>query len=188
MKIIGMALIIVAAAATTPAQTSVSGESPPDVLILDQKFTEQTVRTFHVAPLPDPHPYVTPVNRGQVEQSGWGPETKRFLYQVKIRNTGSKEIRAVEWAYILTDPLSQQVVGRHHFRSGERIGRNQEKTLKGASANGAVPTQVISADRLANGEPQDYGEQVIINCLAYSDGSVWKRPGFRGRCEPIKRR
>lgn len=37
-------------------------------------------------------------------------------------------------------------------------------------------------------EPGGYAERVIINCLAYSDGSVWRRPGFRGRCVSVKRR
>jgi hypothetical protein len=188
LRVIGMVLIMVAAAAAAPAQTPVGGESPPDVLILGRKFIVQTVRTFYVAPIPDPHPYVPPLSRGQVEQSGWGPVTKRFLYQVRIRNTGHREIRAVEWAYVLTDPLSQQVVGRHQFRSGGRIRPRQEKTLKAASAGDSVPTQIVSADRLAKGGPEEYAEQVIINCLAYSDGSVWKRPGYRGRCESIKRR
>src|SRR2546426_5839818 len=97
MKVFGVVLIIVSAAWLALAQTSNADKSPPGLLILQQKFSVQTVRSYYMASVPDDDPFANPTTGPKVEQSGWGPVRKRFLYQMKIRNTGGREIRVINW-------------------------------------------------------------------------------------------
>ena len=181
MKLFFTSPIIMTAVLFAFAQTSNSDKSPSGVLILQQKFSVQTVRSYYMASVPDDDPFANPTTGPKREQSGWGPVRKRFLYQMKIRNTGGREIRVINWAYIFTDSTSQQEVGRHQFLSRVRIRPQEEKMLVGASS--LFPTQVVSAETPGKNDPKDHAESVIINCITYADGSVWKRASFTGRCE-----
>jgi hypothetical protein len=199
MRVTGLILMIIAAAAGTSAQTTADGGLPPDVLILTQKWSGTTfLPDWDRSPYsslkrgtPDPQqnssltPGTTDPRQISRETSSREP-TKLFLYRIKVRNTGTRDVLAISWDYVFIDAGTNEESARHQFLVTEKVRPSGEKTLTGVSAS--APSKVVSAGALEKDGRRPFIERVVINCLAYSDGSRWKRPGFDGSCEPEKPR
>ena len=187
MKAIGTVLIIVAATVIASSQTGGNDQSPPDVSILSQKWSKNFHRLgWDRAPISaasaSTHQTGPPMTVGPT----LGPLIKEYLYKAKVKNTGLKVIRLIGWNYLFTDSQTQKEIGRHQFYSVEKISPNKEKTLEGRSTS--PPTKVVSAGALEKNARNPYNERIVINCVAYSDGSMWRHPSYTGRCEPERRR
>lgn len=110
-------------------------------------------------PTPEPPPVIRP----------W----TGYVYDFKVRNTGTKTIRKVEWEYLFSDPGTKRKVGRRSYKSKVKI-------LPGAVADLSVrsslpPIGTIDARRAASGQSDQSPEQMVIQRIEYADGSVWKR-------------
>jgi hypothetical protein len=90
-----------------------------------------------------------------------------YVYSMKIKNTGSKEIEGVAWDYIFLDPANEAEVGRHQFLSFERVEPNKTTTFH--SEQRTLPVRTLSAD--AN---KKLAEKSIIRCVLYADGTTWR--------------
>ncbi|HEX8290770.1 MAG TPA: hypothetical protein VF570_03375 [Pyrinomonadaceae bacterium] len=111
---------------------------------------------------PEPTPRVrkgTPPPLGQVTT---------YVYRARVRNTGAKTVRVVEWGYTFLDPETQEEVGHHLYTTKIKIRPGQENELVGRSAKPQTATvNVKSAGK-------ELGEQVVIYRVEYEDGSVWQ--------------
>jgi len=97
--------------------------------------------------------------------------TLSYLYELKLRNDGSKEISAVTWEYVFLAPDTGQEVGRRKFESKERIGPGKTRNLTMRSA--IPPTGTVNAAQAGSKSPDKYSEKIVIQSVAYSDGSKW---------------
>jgi hypothetical protein len=128
------------------ARMNQPGPVPPPVLL-------------SVPPLPDSPPTVRP----------WSG----YIYEFKVRNTGTKTIRRVAWEYSFSDPITKRKVGRRNYKSKVKI-------LPGMTANLVVrsslpPIGTIDAKRAGLGQQDQSPDQMIIQKIEYTDGSVWQR-------------
>lgn len=97
-----------------------------------------------------------------------------YVYQVKIRNTGKKTIRAVDWGYIFTDPETRQEQGRHRYSNKVKIRPEQNTGLVGRTAS--PPTYIVSAKNAGKDIRKRLSEEVVIYRIEYDDGTVWQNP------------
>ena len=95
-----------------------------------------------------------------------------YIYEVKIRNTGEKDIRTLTWDYVFLDPLTEREVGRRRFVSEVSIGAGKTKNV--VERSGSSPTDTIDAAKAGKKSQDLYSGQVIIQSAGYADGSVWK--------------
>ncbi len=95
-----------------------------------------------------------------------------YLYEVKFKNTGAKEIRTLTWEYVFFDLSTKQEVGRRRFTSTVRIGSGKTKTVVERSSS--PPTGAIDASKAGKKSQDQYSEQVMVQSIAYADGSEWK--------------
>ena len=106
------------------------------------------------------------------------PETGRrglsvtYIYEVKVRNTGEKEIRTLIWEYVFFEPGTERELGRRRFVSRESIGPGKTRNLVLRSASS--PTGTIDASKAGKKSRDEYSEQVVIQRIEYADGSVWQ--------------
>lgn len=96
-----------------------------------------------------------------------------FIYEFKVRNTGEKTIRKVAWEYSFSDPGTKKKVGKRSYKS-------KVKVLPGATASLTVrssqpPIGTIDAKRAGTSQMDQSPEQMVIQRIEYTDGSVWKR-------------
>lgn len=174
-RIISILFVIigaVAALAQTPEQ------SPPNVQILSQKWSKIAIVQDSEEPDYDvmPAPSRSPAPNQPRTLKG-----TRYVYEAKVKNTGDREIRAMRWDYVFTDPETQEEVDRRRFYSTVTIHPNHEKTLEGytRSAPMSMVSARVSARALRN-------ERVVIECIKLSDGTTWRLPSFQGSCAPAK--
>src|SRR5215468_5340974 len=57
-----------------------------------------------------------------------------YVYELKLRNDGSKDISAVTWEYVFTTLDTGKEVGRRRFESKERISAGKTRNLVARSA------------------------------------------------------
>src|SRR5262245_25270097 len=178
MKFGALPFIIATSAIVSFSQTPTSSDfAPPNVLVLSQKWTKIAVvqperPDYDVIPAPTPtRPPPQPPTQSRVLQG------TRYLYEAKVRNTGDKDIRAIRWDYVFTDPDTKEEIDRRRFYNTVTIHPNHEETLEGYTRS--APTTVVSA----KASP---GERVVIECITLSDGSTWRLASFKGKCSPVK--
>jgi hypothetical protein len=191
MKGLDVFLLILAAAVVTPSQDQAGSQAPPDLIIIKQTWgKETTLRGWDSSPY-SAVPVGRGARRGGVAQRPHDPDSlsnrrwpasasKGYAYKALVKNTGGREIQAVRWDYVFVDAGTQEEAGRHQFHSASKIRPGKEVSLVGASASG--PPQVVSAGALSKDARAPLAERVILQCVIYSDGSLWRQPSFTGDC------
>ena len=99
-----------------------------------------------------------------------------FAYRIKVQNPGPKAIECVFWEYQFHDPANPELVARRQFLCGVNINSGKGKELEGFSLSG--PSDVVHVKTLADGSPNPFKENVLINRLEFTDGSMWQRKGW----------
>lgn len=112
-----------------------------------------------------------PVRMRPIESKPLDPWATYF-YEIKIKNNGQKEIRAIVWDYVFFEPGTQREVGRRQFISKESVDPGKTKTLIIRST--LPPTDTIEASKSDKKPRNQYSEQIIISAIEYQDGSIWQ--------------
>ena len=99
-----------------------------------------------------------------------------FSYRVKVQNQGANMVEIVFWEYQFQDPAHPDLVARRQFLCGVNIPGGKGKELEGFSLSG--PSDVVNVQTLANNAANPFKENVLINRVEYSDGSIWQRKGW----------
>lgn len=107
-------------------------------------------------------------------ETGPSGPTATYIYEVKVRNNGKKEIRAVTWEYVFFSPDTGQEVGRRRFESRVRIGKGKTRNLVMKSA--LPPTGTIDAGKPVGRSPERYLEKIVIISVEYADDTRWQTP------------
>jgi hypothetical protein len=96
-----------------------------------------------------------------------------YLYRIKVQNASPKVAEIVFWEYRFVDPANPELIARRQFLCGVSILANKGKDLEGFSLSG--PSEVVDVKTLADNV---FKEDVLINRVEYSDGSIWQRKGW----------
>ena len=100
------------------------------------------------------------------------PGQAYYSYSVTLKNTGTKTIKTVVWAYVFTDTVLQEQVGRTVSENYIKLRPGKTMEMVGYSNNHAV--QVVSAKSAGTRNP--IKEEVQILRIDYEDGTFWERP------------
>ncbi|HEX8491251.1 MAG TPA: hypothetical protein VF658_00270 [Pyrinomonadaceae bacterium] len=152
---------------------------PKDEKRLEEKLPDVTEKRTKRSSRPDRKEQTTVYDRAsrasQEVEDLWPenvPLVDGYLYQMTVRNTGRKEIKAVHWQYIFTDSLDPNIVTRHQFQSRAKISPGKEIKLSRFAVT--PPSQVVNAKAIEIDLKQQYSEQVLITRIEYADGSAWE--------------
>lgn len=155
------------------------GTAPAAAMIPANKNFERNRRANDPAGVRDPNADTLDGRSAALEKSvqeARSPKPKPvdgFAYRVKVQNTGSKVIEVVFWEYQFQDTSNPATVARRQFLCGVNIKPNKDKELQSFSLLG--PSDVVSAESLANKSGNLFQEKVVINRVEYADGSIWQR-------------
>lgn len=97
-----------------------------------------------------------------------------FSYRIKVKNATTKVAEIVFWEYQFLDAANPDLIARRQFLCGVSIRPEKEKELEGFSLSG--PSDVVSVGALA--DKSQFKENVLVNRVEYSDGSIWQRKGW----------
>lgn len=98
-----------------------------------------------------------------------------YKFTALIKNTGSKTIINVHWAYFLVPPEPHEAFA-YVFTTKINISPGKEKALRDQVPSVVIPTN-HTAPTTQNREL--FKERVVILRLEYADGSSWKSSGGR---------
>jgi hypothetical protein len=98
----------------------------------------------------------------------------RYAFRIKVRNTGSKIIRAVVWDYFFFNPETLEEAGHRSFTQKVAIRPGKGVELIGHS--NSPPVRFIDATKPVKGPATQYSEKIVIQRVDYSDGTFWLRP------------
>lgn len=200
MKALSLLLLLLLTTVPAPAQDLATDSDAPGVLVVDKKWRSEVrnpaleedplrpneeqreqerearqtqadnVARARVGLPPLPPPIPRPKPRPAMDQR----PTVEYIYQAKIKNTGTKAIRRVVWEYVFLDPATQREVGRrrHESRVTIRPGKTESLMVRTSSP----PTGTIDARKAGKKERELYTEKVLIQRIEYADGSFWSRP------------
>ena len=97
-----------------------------------------------------------------------------YAYRIKVQNPTTKVVEIVFWEYQFHDPANPDLVARRQFLCGVNIPAGKGKDLEGFSLSG--PSDVVNVKTLNSGS--SFKENVLINRVEYSDGSIWQRKAW----------
>ena len=95
-----------------------------------------------------------------------------YVYSMKIKNHGSKEIDGVAWDYVFMDPTTSAELGRHQFLSFEKVA--SDKTVTFQSEQRTPPVRTIPAQASEVNKHEKLLEKSEIKCVLYADGTTWR--------------
>jgi hypothetical protein len=116
-------------------------------------------------------PALPPVVRQSAADTGAGRLKVMYVYELKIKNTGRKEIGILTWEYVFSEPDTTHEVGRHQFVSKVSIRPGATRHIVVHATDS--PSGTINAARAGKNARDQYSEQIVIRTIAYTDGSVW---------------
>jgi hypothetical protein len=102
------------------------------------------------------------------------PPSVVYLYEAKIRNTGTKTVQLVVWNYAFFDNTSGEEIGRTSCTNLIKLRPGKTVELVGSSSS--TPIKVVHVSRAGKETKGSYIEQVVITRLEYDDGTFWQRP------------
>ena len=113
---------------------------------------------------------------------GSGPTDRvnRYHYQIKVLNSSTKTIAAIDWEYQFASGDLEP--SRHRFQTFQRIKPDGSSTLTGESP--VPPTRVVNAS-----DTSQVTSRVVVHCVLYSDGSVsWREARPEADCQSLRAR
>lgn len=120
------------------------------------------------APLPMPTRDINTAGKAAAE----GPSVN-YIYEAKIRNDGSKTIKSIVWEYLVFDPQTVTLLGRHAFLDEVRLRPGKAVNLVAFTAS--PPNTILQADKQGKSSNHKYQESVIISRIEFEDGTSWQR-------------
>jgi hypothetical protein len=102
-----------------------------------------------------------------------GLASVHYVYKAKVKNAGEKDIRIIQWQYVLSDRSTGEPVGSHSFTTPVNLRAGRSLELIGKSKTG--PARLVDA---RNGDKEirgKYAERVIIEGIEYADGTFWQQ-------------
>lgn len=109
----------------------------------------------------------------QESRTAKGKPTDGFAYLVKVQNSGKKVIDFLFWEYQFIDPSNPANVTHRQFLCVANMKPDKSKELQAFGVLG--PSEVISVGSLAIPSGKVFQENVVINRVEYTDGSIWQR-------------
>ncbi len=201
MKILGSGLILFLFAIGAAAQTAPTW---PDVTVLENKWRmevrnpavekdpfaannqqmqqEQAVKRAAIENdnrVKQGEMALPPVVQQPRNETGHSKLSVDYVYELKVKNNGPKEIRMLIWECLFFQPGTTEEVGRRRFVSQVSIKPGATKHIMLSSPKSPTGSRTVDASKAGKKPNEMYSEQVVIRNIGYADGTNWPAP--RGR-------
>jgi hypothetical protein len=156
------------------------GNAPAQAMIPQNKNFARNARVNDPQGVRDPNADTLDGRSAAIEKSVAESRTPKpqatdgYAYKIKVENASEKIVEIVFWEYQFHDPTNSDLITRRQFLCGVNIPPGKGKELEGFSLSG--PSDVVNVKTLDSGS--NFKENVFINRVEYSDGSIWQRKAW----------
>jgi hypothetical protein len=167
------------------AGNDVGAASPVRAVTSANKNFERNMRVNAPAGTRDPNADTLDGRSAELERNVQEARTQKtkpvdgYAYRMKVQNTSVKTIEVVFLEYQFDESADATSIVRRQFLCGVHIKPHHEKELQAFSLSG--PSDVIDVAHVKDAHANSgnlLAEQVVINRVEYSDGSIWQRKGW----------
>ena len=157
-----------------------AGNAPQSAMIPQNRNFARTARINDPAGVRDPNTDTLDGRSAALEKSvaesrsGKAKPMDGYAYRIKVQNASTKVVEVVFWEYQFQDPANASLTARRQFLCGVNIPAGKSKDLEGFSLSG--PSDVVDVKTLDSGAA--FKENVVINRLEFSDGTIWQRKAW----------
>jgi hypothetical protein len=157
----------------------VEGSAPAQAMIPQNRNFARNARVNDPQGVRDPNQDTLDGRRAALEKSvaeSRAPKARvmdGYTYRIKVQNSSQKIVEIVFWEYRFMDPANPDLIARRQFLCGVSIPAGKGKDLEAFSLAG--PSDVIDVKTLADDAKNPFKEDVLINRVEFSDGSIWQR-------------
>lgn len=89
----------------------------------------------------------------------------KYESRLRVRNTGARAVRSVEWAHVFYDPETRRELKRYSLQSKQRVAPGEAPTLdRAVLIQPDESTRHLTAGR----------QRVEVTRVEFEDGGVWK--------------
>lgn len=158
------------------------GNPPAQAMIPQNRNFSRNARVNDPQGVRDPNQDTLDGRSAAIEKSvaeSRAPQSKvmdGYAYRIKVQNSSAKLAEIVFWEYQFVDPANPDLIARRQFLCGVSIPAGKGKELEGFSLSG--PSDVVNVKTLADNAAKPFKEDVLINRVEFSDGSIWQRKGW----------
>lgn len=146
----------------------------PNDLVRERVLAAKEAQVVNRQRIGSGEPYIEKPRNVQINTSSlpnFKPGQAYYSYSVTLKNTGKKTITTVLWAYVFTDTVLQEQVGRTVSENAVKLRPGKSVEMVGYSSNHAV--QVVNAKSAGTRNP--IKEEIEILRVDYEDGTFWER-------------
>jgi len=201
-------LLLTVLVVSLPQQNPIISESSPDVTVVDQKWSRDklSAEESNSAVVP-PIAAMIPQNKNferlrrasappgerdpnedtvdgrsaamerSVQQSRAAKPIEGYTYRAKFKNSSRRVIDIIFWEYQFRESAASQYLTRRQFLCAVSFKPDKEKELKGFSLSG--PSDVVSVGALKKDGDKAFLENVIVNRVEFTDGTIWQRKDWK---------
>lgn len=153
--------------------------APAAAVTRDDINYEKSKRPIYTAGAPDPRSLTVDARSAEMEkivQESRSPgrvTLDGFEHRIKVKNAGTKVADILFWEYRFVESMNPSNVIRRQFICGVEMKPSKEKEIMAFSLSN--PSSVISVESLEKSHGKPFQEQVVINRVEYTDGTIWQR-------------
>lgn len=108
-----------------------------------------------------------------------------YVYSLKLRNDGEKNVRGVLWEFVAADLNSGTELNRRRFTSLAAISHGKTVTLRATSLS--PPTTVVTTGGLGKDQLSQFRSSADIKCVLYADGTAWDANPGKADCAELRK-
>jgi len=158
-------------------------EGPVRMMTSDDKLRQRTAREQQTKGAIDPTEYTVDARSAALEKNVQESRTPKsddvngYLYTTKVRNDSGRKMEVVFWEYRFTELANPANVVRRQFLCSANIKPGDSKELPVFSLLG--PSDVLTAESIANTTGKIFDEKVVVNRIEFSDGAMIERRDWK---------
>lgn len=104
-------------------------------------------------------------------------DIRGYSYVAEVRNDSGKTAEIVYWEYRFAEIAQPANVVRRQFLCGAKLKNGEKRALSAFSLLG--PSDTITLESLAKSTNKLFNEEVLVNRIEFSDGSILQRQDWK---------
>ena len=164
-------------------KVSSEATGPSRAVTNDDKYFQRKAREQRTDSPNDPNVMTDDARRAALEKAVQESRTPNnadlsgYSYSANVRNDSGKTVTVVFWEYRFVELARPSNVVRRQFLCSVRLKSGESKELSAFST--FAPSEVIDAESLVKPTEKLFDENVIVNRIEFSDGTLRQRSNWK---------
>lgn len=164
-------------------KTETTGAGPTREVTADNKYFQRKAREARTDVTIDPNETTIDGRSAAIDRAVQESRTPKvddingYSYVAEVRNDSGKTAEIIYWEYRFAEIAHPANVVRRQFLCGAKLKNGDKRALSAFSLLG--PSNSVSLESLATSTDKLFIEEVFVNRIEFSDGSILQRQDWK---------